>query len=127
MITSSTRSLTSAELPSGFVLGVHRPQPLQHGTSFVLEYRALPGMPVGVWLDDRVQVSGWPELEQALLLPPASAFPVGVLVADATGLATGTWWVPGGLALVDSAAWFQGFAGLSLPLQASALAGGLIR
>ncbi len=114
-------------LRTGFVLGVHRPQPPQLGGTFTVEHRALPGMLVGVLADFRIERSTPPLLEQALLLPAATAFPADVLVADGTGLAVGAWGIPALPALVDTALWFQAFAGTSLPLQAGPPAGGLLR
>ncbi|HEX5050835.1 MAG TPA: hypothetical protein VFZ65_03605 [Planctomycetota bacterium] len=122
-----TLSPNCSTLPAGFVLGVHAPQPPQNGMPFVLEFRAQPNSMVGVWADHTIAPSPLPGVEQALLLTPTHAFNVGNLIADNTGLAIGTWSVPSGAMFVDVPLWFQAFAGPLFPLQASAIAGGLVR
>jgi hypothetical protein len=114
-------------LPAGFVLGAHRVAPLQNGAPFTVEYTLQPGMAVGVLAAPTFASQTYPELEQSLLLPAASAFPLAALVADGQGLASGTWNVPAGPQFVDRTLWLQGFTGFALPLQASPLVGGVVR
>ncbi|MCA8967714.1 MAG: hypothetical protein KDC48_22730, partial [Planctomycetes bacterium] len=64
---------------------------------------------------------------QPFWLDPATAFVFGFTVADAQGHAFGTWPLPANPALTDVSLWFQGVGGVTLPLAASALAGGVVR
>jgi hypothetical protein len=116
-----------SSIPNGFVLGAHRVAPLQNGAPFAVEYTLQPGMAVGVFGASTFASQTYPELEQSLLLPVASAFPLAALVADAQGRAGGTWAVPAGPQFVDRTLWLQGFSGFALPLQASPIVGGVVR
>ena len=114
-----------SSIASGFVLGVSCPQPPQVGTPFTMTFDAPPGTAIGVFADLRLARSTWSALEQSLLLPVATAIPVGVLVAGASGSAAINWTPPPGA--TGQAVWLQAFAGFAYPLQASAPAGGVIR
>jgi hypothetical protein len=57
----------------------------------------------------------------------ATAYPLGVVVADAQGIASASWLVPAGPQFVDRTLRLQGFSGFALPLQASPLVGGVVR
>ncbi len=116
-----------SSLAAGFVLGIDRPQPLRNGLLFTLHMNAQPNSAIGLFVDYSLASSSYATLEQSLLLPPATAFSGGVFVADGTGYATAAWVVPPGPAFVDRTVWFQAFAGPAFPLQASAIAGGVVR
>jgi hypothetical protein len=122
-----TLTPSCSTLPQGFVLGIRAPQPLQTGTAFTLEFRAQPGSMVGVFAAFTIARAALPGFDQTLLLSLADVFPVENLIADPTGLATGTWAIPANPVFVDLPLWFQGFAGPASPFQASAVAGGLVR
>ena len=113
--------------PTGNVLGVHRTAPPLAGAPFVLAFRFDRNQPLGVQCALAIAATAPPFLEQALLLPPATAFAAGLLVTDANGLATGSWNVPAGPHFAGQQLWFQAFGGTTFPLQASALAGGIVR
>ena len=114
-------------LASGLVLGASRPLPLQNGVPWSAQFMAAPGMAIGVAAAPEFFAQSYVQLEQSLLLPAASAFPLDVLVTDAQGVATGTWSVPAGPLFVDRVVWLQGFTGFAYPLQASPLVGGVVR
>ena len=114
-------------LPAGFVLGVHRPQPLQNGSVFTVDFTLQPGMAVGICAAGTFAPQMYSELEQSLLLPVATAFALTTVVADAQGIATAAWLVPAGPQFLDRTLWIQGFSGFALPLQASPLTGGVVR
>ena len=113
-------------LPAGTVLGMSRPQPLQNGAPFVLEFRDAPNQLVGVWVSLDLQTSLFVGMEQTVLLAPR-AWAAGLFVTDATGFAAGVWPIPAGPQFIDHTLWFQAFGAGSLPLQASAVAGGAVR
>lgn len=114
-------------IPAGFVLGARRLAPPQPGAPLTVEFRAAPNAPIGVIAALALELSAWPTLEQSLLLPVATAYPVTTLIADATGLAAGAWLIPANPLLVDREIWLQGFSGSPGLLQASAVLGGLVR
>lgn len=116
-----------SSLPTGLVLGVHSPQPLQNGATFSVDFTAQPGMAIGVFAAATFAAQTYPDLEQALLLPAASAFALTNVIADPQGVATASWLVPAGPQFVDLTLWVQGFTGFSSPLQASPLVGGVVR
>ncbi|MBL8752625.1 MAG: hypothetical protein JNK15_04935 [Planctomycetes bacterium] len=123
--TTVTPSCPSA--PTGNVIGVHRPAPPQAGAPFVLEFRFDPNQVLGVQCAWAIAATTPPLLEQSLLLPTAQSFAVGLLFTGPNGLATGTWSVPAGPHFAGQQLWFQAFGGTTFPLQASALAGGIVR
>ena len=110
-----------ASIPAGPVLGIRAPQPLQNGMPFVLELRTTPGALVGVWVAFDLANMPVPLLEQTLLLPIAGAWSAGFFVADPS------WPIPAGPAVVNRSLWFQAFDASSAPLQASGIAGGIVR
>jgi hypothetical protein len=116
-----------SSIPAGFVLGVHRVGPLVSGAVATIEFALPPGAPVGVFAATSFAAIPFPVIEQSLLLPPTVSFPVAVLLANAQGTASGSWAIPGGAQNVNRVLWLQGIAGLALPLQASALVGGVVR
>jgi len=82
--------------PQGPLLGVHRPAPPQAGQPFVLEFRSEPTTLVFVLASSRLADVPGPQLEQIAYLSQPECFSVGVLTADGTGAATGTWQLPPG-------------------------------
>jgi hypothetical protein len=122
-----TSTPNCGSLPSGDGLGLLRVAPLQNGALFPLEFRDAPNRVVGVWAGFDLQPTTVPLFEQSVLLAPASAFPLAVLVTDATGLATAAWPIPAGSGFVDRTLWFQAVGGLAAPLQTSVVAGGVVR
>ncbi len=115
---------TAPQVP---LLGVTRAAPLQPGMNIGLQWHTAPNGLVGVLVGLRLATSYPSELQQPLWLDPAYAFVFGFTVADAQGLAVGNWALPASPALVDVSLWFQGVSGMSLPLAASPLAGGVVR
>ncbi|MEZ6037824.1 MAG: hypothetical protein R3F29_10115 [Planctomycetota bacterium] len=120
-------SLSCGQPATAPLLGVHRPQPLTLGGTFVLEFRTDPNG--FVFLSASPDLIGAPLLEtvQPLSLHPASLVFAGVFFADANGVASGAWNVPNNPALVDATLWFQGATGFSFPLQMTPVAGGVMR
>lgn len=114
-------------LAVGGGLGIHRPAPLRQGAPFVLEFRDAGNRLVGVWAALDLQTTPLAGFEQPLLLAPGLAWPVALLTTDATGFASAQWPIPASSGYADRAVWFQAFAGATLPLQASAIAGGIVR
>ena len=114
-------------LPSGFILGAHRVSPLINGGVFAVDFTLQPGMAVGVFTAETFASQVYVQLEQSLLLPAASAYPLAALVANPQGVASASWLVPAGPQFVDRTLWLQGFSGFTLPLQASPLVGGVVR
>lgn len=123
----STLTPNCSSTPSGFVLGVHRVQPVQPGQLFAVEFLAQPGMAVGLFAAYSFASQGFAELEQSLLLPASSWFALGPYVADAQGIAAAAWPIPAGPAITGQTVWVQGFSGFAFPLQASPLVGGVAR
>ena len=55
------------------------------------------------------------------------AFQAGALFADTAGVANASWSIPAVPAFVDRELWFQAVSGLTLPLQAGPVLGGIVR
>jgi hypothetical protein len=115
--TASTGPLLGIE-PLGFV-------PL--GGNYALRFRGTANGFVGVFAAPALGALAIPELVQPLHLDAANAFSAGLAPLDATGAAVLTWSIPSTPTVLGRPIWFQGFTGLVLPLQASAVAGGLVR
>jgi hypothetical protein len=114
-------------LPAAPLLGVRRTQPIRRGQTFQLEFRAQPSVAVGLWTDIGLGSATDPRLLQTVLLPPATATPLIVLVTDAAGNATPSWSVPNSPLLLDREVWFQAVTPTTMPFPLSPVAGGLIR
>lgn len=114
-------------LPAGPLLGVHRPTPLQTGAPFVLDFRAQPAEIVAVFASSTVGTTTVPGIEQPVWLDPIDTWLAFVLSADAQGAATMTWNVPAVPGLVHTTLWFQGLGLANAPMQASPVAGGVVR
>ncbi|HEX5054820.1 MAG TPA: hypothetical protein VFZ65_23790 [Planctomycetota bacterium] len=110
---------------TGALLGVHRAAPLLAGAPLQLDFHAEPNQFVGVFASFGIASFSFFELEQPTSLDLATLFPLSVLVADASGFATGTWLVPPGTQ--DQALWLQAVTPGPLPLQLSPLTGGVVR
>jgi hypothetical protein len=113
-------------LPVGPLLGLTRPAPMTPGGPFSLHFRNEPHAILGVlaaWSLDRF---AGPLHEQFGLLGPGYAA-VGLLIADSVGAASATWQIPANPALLYRPLWLQGVTGMSLPLQLSPVAGGVLR
>lgn len=126
-------TLTSAAPPcptgttSPFLLGVERPAPLLPGATFTLRYRTQPNGFVVVLASFAPGTVDWgPLLEQPSWFAQNSSFGAGIYGADATGLATASWPIPGG-PYADLSLWFMGVSGSTLPLQVSPPVGGVVR
>lgn len=113
--------------PSGGLLGVSRPQPLQNGAGFSLTYTTIPNGYAAVFASLRLASLDIPGLHAQTQWLLGGDINLGIVLADASGQATATVAIPTGAWLVDQAMWFQGVTGFSLPLQLSPVAGGLIR
>ncbi len=110
-----------------FLLGVERPNALQPGATFTLNYRTEPNGFVLIFASGELgTVDFGPFLEQPSWLGENTSFVAGLVVADATGLATASWPIPTG-PFTDLTLWFKGISGFTLPLQASPPAGGVVR
>ncbi len=116
-------------LPPLPMLGVSRTSslPPQIGQTLSLAFHSDPGALVFPWASLGLTVTRVPVLTSALLLDLNTAFPAGLLVADASGLAVGAWSIPATTALQYRTIWLQGFCGTSLPLASSVAVGGTIR
>jgi hypothetical protein len=110
---------------NGPLLGLHRPAPMASPGAVALEFRTAANQPVGVYLSTGLGQTSLPLLEQPILLDLANVQPFALLVADATGLAVVSCSIPAGFAGLEF--WFQGVSGPSLPLQLSAVGGGIVR
>ncbi|HEX5054808.1 MAG TPA: hypothetical protein VFZ65_23730 [Planctomycetota bacterium] len=113
----------------GTLLGVDRPQPIQPGGSFTLQYLSAPNDFVVVFASPFLGTVDWsPFLEQPSWLDDQSAFAVTVLVADSLGRANAAWSIPGNPAFANLTLWFKGVGGFAgWPLQASPVVGGVVR
>ena len=118
---------TCASLPPGPLLGVERPSPLLIGALFTLDHRTEPNAFVAIFASPDITSLAVPLLEQPLYLSPATAFSATLVLADPTGFASASWFIPAVPAFVDQRLWFQSVSGLALPLQASPVAGGVVR
>lgn len=110
--------------PTGPLLGVHRPNPLQSPGPFTLDYRTEPNGLVAVYVATglgNLTVAG---MEQPILIDVATAFHLELLTADPTGFVSRTWNVPAGL--TNQTFWFQAVGTASI-WQLSPLAGGVVR
>jgi hypothetical protein len=117
-----------ASLPRGLVVGIDRPQPLQNGVPFALTFRTAAGQIVGVFTAHELGSTNLPGLaEQPILLAPNTAFPSGLFVAGPNGVVTASWNIPAGPAFVDRSLWFQAASSVTLPVQLSPVAGGIVR
>lgn len=124
-----TLSPNCSPLPTLPMLGIWRTQslPPRIGQTLSLDFHGDPGAPIFPWAALDLVPTHVPQLTSALLLDLNTAFPAGLLIADATGRATGTWAIPATPALQHHAIWLQGISGTSLPLASSVAAGGTIR
>ncbi len=126
IINYATNCLTV--VPHDELLGVSRAGPVSLGAPFQLAFRALPNTPVGVFAGVALGGVDLPGvLQQPAWLAPATANVAGLVVTDASGVATITWQLPFVPGLVGARLWFQGVAGASLPLQGSPLVGSIAR
>lgn len=114
-------------LPSGGLIGVTRPQPLQNGAAFSLTYRTIPNGYAAIFASQQLASLTIPGLHAQTQWLGAGVIDLGVVLANASGQATATWNIPAGAWLVDQPLWFQGLTGFAFPLQLSPVAGGLIR
>ncbi|HEX5050974.1 MAG TPA: hypothetical protein VFZ65_04310 [Planctomycetota bacterium] len=114
-------------LPNAPLLGVQRPHPPRAGLPFSLLFHTVPNGFVAVFANTALDTVLLPGLfDQPLGIAPAGAFGLGIVLADAAGVATATWTIPAGTT-VGRQVWFQGVTGLVLPLQTSPPVGGAIR
>jgi hypothetical protein len=113
--------------PTGGLLGVGQPLPLQNGAPFTLNYRTIPNSYAAVFASQELTTLAIPGLHAQTQWIAGGIVNLGVVLADASGQATATWNIPAGTWLVDQPLWFQGLTGFALPLQLSPVAGGLIR
>ncbi|MFK7740504.1 MAG: hypothetical protein AB8H80_09270 [Planctomycetota bacterium] len=111
----------------GPVIGVRRLAPLSPGATFALEYTVEPLGFVGLFVGPTLDTIVLPILEQPSWLASQDSFVLTVMLADAQGVATGSWPIPANPALVHQAFWFKGITGLALPLQVAPPVGGVIR
>ena len=122
-----TLSPDCGSLGSGPLLGVTRPQPLQPGAVFTLDFQTEPLQFVAVFSGLSLHRYELADVEQPVLLDSAGSFISANVLADASGQAVSTWLVPSSPSLLDRSFWFQAVSGASLPLQASPVVGGVIR
>lgn len=114
-------------IPAGFVLGVRRLGPPQNGVPMIVELRALPNTPIAIFAALSLEPTLWPQFEQPLLLPVATAYAFDFAVTDPTGFGLWAMTVPAGPAAVGRSFWLQAFSGPTWPMQASPAFGGVIR
>lgn len=113
-------------MPAAPLLGLSRPQPLGNGQPFAMDFTAAPGTLIGVFASTGLGEFQNPAFAQSVLLAP-TGWAAALLVTPATGIAAVNWNIVASPALVDKSVWLQGFAATALPLQASPIAGGVIR
>lgn len=107
------------------LVGAHCPASPAAGAPLQLELRVEPNGFVGVFASLGLQSLQLPELVQPAALDLATLFPLAVLVADGSGLATGSWLLPPGTS--DRQLWLQAVTPGSPPLQLGPLVGGVVR
>ena len=114
--------------PGVELLGVQRSEPLHPGGNFALRFKSEPNAFVFVFAGPVLGTLDFgPLLEQPSWLDHAYSFSTALLLADGNGDANVSWQLPNGPGLSNLTLWFEGISGLSLPLQASAVVGGVVR
>lgn len=117
-----------ASLPPVPVLSVARALPPQGGNLFVLHFQSSPGELVLVLCSPDLGVTSVPGVvDQPLTLGLVNFWSAGLFLTDFTGAANPTWILPSGAAFVGRPLWFQGAAGVGLPLHLSPVTGGIVR
>jgi hypothetical protein len=110
------------------LLGVDRAGPLTPGGVFALDFRGEPNGFVIVFAGSELATVNWqPILEQPSWLAESHSFSAALLLTDALGAASISWQLPANPAIADQVLWFKGIGGLTLPLQASPVVGGVAR
>lgn len=113
---------------SGALLGVSRPNPLQNGATFTLNYQTIPNGYAAIFASQELASLDIAGLHaQTQWLGGGSILNLGLVFADGQGQASASWAIPVGTWWIDLPLWFQGLTGFALPLQLSPVAGGVIR
>lgn len=123
----SNRTNCASAVPSDFLLGAERLGPILMGATFTLRYRTEPNGFVVVFAGPELATVDFaPVLEQPSWLADPGSFAATLVFADAAGLAVASWPIPFG-PFADVTLWLKGISGLTLPLQVSPVAGGVVR
>lgn len=126
-LVGSTAGQCTAGTPKS-MLAVSQPDVLTTGATFQLDYRGQPNSFLAVFASGRLGTVNWgPFLDQPSWLDEGSSFAAAVVVTDASGFASVSWPIPNIAGIAGQQLWFKGINGLSLPFQASAVAGGIAR
>lgn len=110
---------------TGPMLGAHRVGIPVAGAPLAVDFTTDPFGLIGVFAGLSLGSPLLAIVEQPIALDPAGAIPLALLVAGGTGVASGVWNLPPGVA--NATLWLQGVAGGSFPLAVSPVAGGVIR
>jgi len=117
-----------ATLPAGPVLGVDRVGPPVSGSPFTLRFHGEPASLVVILAGPGLDALPVPSIaEQPLTLSLTTFFAAGVWVTDASGDLSVTWTLPAGAQYVNQPLWFLALSGLTFPMSASPLTGGIVR
>lgn len=127
-VTSTLGSNCSTFASATSQLAVTRPDPLQAGATFTLDWQTEPNGFVAVFAGPKLATVNWgPLLVQPSWLDHQTSFAAVLLLADSNGAATVSWPIPAGPAITGLSLWLEGFSGWTLPLQVSPVVGGIVR
>ncbi|MCR9244885.1 MAG: hypothetical protein NXI31_07625 [bacterium] len=124
--TLSTATGPCYMLPPGDLLGAERFNGLFRGGVSTSFFQTDPSALVGIVASFELTPSPLPFIEQPWLASPTTSPAIGIVVADASGLASWSWTVPAS-APTGMAVWLHGVSGTTFPLQAAPPVGGPIR
>jgi len=113
--------------PVAPLLGVETLGQVVGGATYSVRFRGPANGFVAVFASSQLGLLSVPEVQQPIMIDPASAFAAGFSVLDATGSAVLGWAIPPSPAVVGLPIWFQGVSGQAAPFLLSPVAGGLVR
>ncbi len=109
------------------VTGVSRPQPIVLGGVFTVAVTSAPFLPVACFASPRLGSVALPGIRERVALDLGAAVEVGVLAADANGLASFAWNVPNDPQLVGLELWLQALSGTAPLFSVSPPVGSIVR
>lgn len=109
------------------LLGVGTPAAVQTGGNYSLQFFGTPNTYVAVFAAPALGNLTLADVVQPIQIDPATAFAAGLSAIGPSGTVSMTWAIPAQPSVIGLPIWFQGFTGFLLPLQASAVAGGIAR
>lgn len=118
----------SGLVDNSLVLGLTTQTPLVRGSTFTLDFKTRPALPVVAHLTLQLATpSSHPAVAQKQWGFIANSIVLGQFVSDAQGDVSVSIAVPNTAWLLDLPVWFVGWSGDSLPVQLSPVLGGTIR